>query len=133
MPQQAYSAARNEGERAPTGRKGMCGARAHYPAHIPRYSNRQLLQVIRPFADRLERVIVHADAHHIQAPQGAAPATDQVGTEAGGEHGSVALAPDSQRFERRRGEDGEEASPGCCRDHGTSGIPYVIEGQVLDW
>ena len=83
-------------EQASTGRKGMCGASAHYPAHIPRYPNRQLPQAIRPFADHLERVIVHADVHHIQAPQGAAPATDQVGTEASGEHGSITLAPDGR-------------------------------------
>ena len=119
MPRQACSAARNEGERASTGRKRTCGARARYLVHILRYPNRQLLQAIRPFADRLERVITHADVHHIQAPQGAAPATDQVGTEAGGEHGSVGRAPDGQRLERRRGEDGQDVSPGCGQGHGT--------------
>ena len=105
------------GTQASTGRKGMCGARAHYQVHILRYPNRQLLQVIRPFADRLERVITQADIHHIQAPQRSAPATDQFGSEAGGE-GFVALAPDGQRLKRRCGKDGEDVCPGCGQNHG---------------
>lgn len=82
--------------------------RARYPVHIPRYLNRQLLQVVRPCADRSERGIMDADVHRIQTPQGFAPVTDQIGTEAGGEHSCVGVTrPDGQRLERRPGEDGK--------------------------
>ena len=75
--------------------------KVHYPAHISWDVDRQLFQVHRSSANRLERGVKDVDFDHIQAPQGLAPATDDIIAQAGGERDWVWLRRlDSQRLQR---------------------------------